>query len=157
MLVNEFEGSPDDGQSRIWPVKVFRGVQPYDPVNNKLVVPHTTGSDKASYWKNFDWEKAVTAGMKSAGLPFSGKVDFIKTQMSWLINHMVTPGKTAVGCNECHNKNGRLKDIDGIYIPGRDASKTLDIYGWLIAFMTLAGVILHGLGRIISHYWSKRS
>ena len=157
VLVNEFEGSPEDGESRIWPVKVFRGVQPYDPVNKRLVVPHTTGSDEASYWKNFDWEKAVTAGMKSADLPFSGKVEFIKTQMSWLINHMVTPGKTAVGCNECHTKNGRLKDIDGIYIPGRDASEKLDKYGWLIAFLTLAGVTLHGIGRVISHYWSKRS
>ncbi|MBT8119199.1 MAG: tetrathionate reductase family octaheme c-type cytochrome [Gammaproteobacteria bacterium] len=156
VLVNEFEGSPYDGESRIWPVKVFRGVQPYDPVNQTLVVPHTTGSDKASYWKNFDWQKAVAAGMKSAGLPFSGEVDFVKTQMSWLINHMVTPGEGAVGCNECHSKNGRLKDIDGIYIPGRDADKTLDAYGWLIASMTLVGVILHGIGRIISYYWSKR-
>jgi hypothetical protein len=77
--------------------------------------------------------------------------------MTWLINHMVAPAEGAVGCNECHSKNGRLKDIDGIYIPSRDASVKLDTYGWLIAFMTLAGVILHGIGRIISYYWSKRS
>ncbi|NOQ90714.1 MAG: cytochrome C, partial [Gammaproteobacteria bacterium] len=135
----------------------FRGVQPYDPVNKTLVVPHTTGSDEASYWKNFDWEKAVAAGMESAGLPFSGKVDFVKTQMSWLINHMVTPGKGAVGCNECHNKNGRLKDIDGIYIPGRDADKNLDLIGGTIALLTLIGVFMHGIGRIVSYYWSKRT
>ncbi len=156
VLVNEFEGSPDDGESRIWPVKVFRGVQPYDPVNKTLVVPHTTGSDKTSYWKNFDWEKAVAAGMESAGLPFSGKVDFVKTQMSWLINHMVAPGKDAVDCNECHKKNGRLKDIEGIYIPGRDADKNLDLIGGAIALLTLIGVFMHGIGRIVSYYWSKR-
>mgnify|MGYP000144230405 CR=1 FL=1 len=155
--VNDFEGSPDDGKSRIWPVKVFRGVQPYDPEMNRLVVPHTTGSDEASYWKHFDWVKAVQAGMDSAGLPFSGTVDFIKTQMSWPINHMVAPAKDAVACDECHSKNGRLKDIDGIYIPGRDASEKLNFYGWLIALLTLVGVVLHGFGRIFSHFWRRRT
>jgi hypothetical protein len=77
--------------------------------------------------------------------------------MTWLINHMVAPAEGAVGCNECHSKNGRLKDIDGIYIPGRDASKNLDKYGWWIALLSLLGVLAHGAGRIISHYWSKRS
>ena len=97
-----------------------------------------------------------TAGMLSAGLPFSGKVDFIKTQMSWPITHMVAPAEDAVDCNECHSKNGRLKDIDGIYIPGRDADIWLDRVGWGLALLTLIGVILHGLGRIISFYWRKR-
>jgi octaheme c-type cytochrome (tetrathionate reductase family) len=154
--INEFFGSPDDGKSRIWPVKVFRGVQPYDPERGTLVVPHTTGINEDAYWRNFDWNRAITAGMLSAGQPFSGKVDFIKTQMSWPINHMVAPAKDAVGCDECHRVNGRLKDIKGIYIPGRDASKILDMSGWSIALLTLVGVILHGFGRIISHLWSKR-
>ena len=129
MPINDFGGSPDDGKSRIWPVKVFRGVQPYDPVMGTLVVPHTTGLDDEGYWKNFNWERAITAGMLSAGRPFSGKVDFIKTQMSWPINHMVAPAENAVGCDECHSKNGRLKDIEGIYIPSRDASVRLDTAG----------------------------
>jgi len=157
VLINDFEGSADDGKSRIWPVKVFRGVQPYDPEIGNLVVPHTTGEDEASYWKNFDWVKAVAAGMKSAGLPFSGKVDFIKTQMTWPINHMVAPAKDAVDCDECHSKDGRLKDIKGIYIPGRDASEKLDMFGWSIALLTLVGVMLHGMGRIFSYLWSKHS
>ena len=155
--INDFGGSPDDGKSRIWPVKVFRGKQPYDPVRQTLVVPHTTGQNDDAYWKKFDWEKSISAGMISAGQPFSGDVDFIKTQMSWPITHMVAPAKDAVGCVECHSKNGRLKDIKGIYIPGRDTNKNLDMAGWLIALLTLVGVILHGLGRVISHYWSKRS
>ena len=157
VLINNFEGSADDGKSRIWPVKIFRGVQPYDPVLETLVIPHTTGHDEASYWKHFDWEKAITAGMQSADLPFSGRVDFIKTQMSWPITHMVAPAKNALACNECHSKNGRLQNIKGIYIPARDASEKLDMFGWLIALLTLVGVIMHGIGRIISHYWSKGS
>ena len=156
MPINDFEGSPDDGKSRIWPVKVFRGTQPYDPEMQTLVVPHTTGLNEDGYWKNFDWKKAITAGMLSAGQPFSGKVDFIKTQMSWPITHMVAPAEGAVGCNECHSKDGRLKAIDGIYIPGRDAVRWLDMAGWGLALLTLIGVLLHGLGRIFSFYWRKR-
>ena len=153
--INSFRGSPDDGRSRIWPIKVFRGVQPYDPEMGTLVVPHTTGLDEDSYWRSFDWKKAITAGMLSAGRPFSGKVDFIKTQMSWPINHMVAPAEDAVNCDECHKKNGRLRDIKGIYIPGRDASIKLDKTGWMIALLTLIGVLGHGLGRIISYLWRK--
>jgi octaheme c-type cytochrome (tetrathionate reductase family) len=156
VLVNEFSGSPDDGKSRIWPVKVFRGVQPYDPVNQTLVVPHTTGQDEASYWKHFNWKKAISAGMESAGLPFSGEVDFIKTQMSWPINHMVAPAKDAVACDECHSKNGRLENIKGIYIPGRDSRPMLDTIGWGVALITLIGVLLHGAGRMFSYYWRQR-
>jgi len=155
--INKFEGSAKDGKSRIWPVKVFRGRQPYDPQMQTLVVPHTTGINEDGYWKNFDWKKAVTAGMLSAGQPFSGKVDFINTQMSWPITHMVAPASDAVACNECHSKNGRLKEIDGIYIPARDSAQWLDVIGWGLALLTLMGVLLHGLGRIISFYWSKRS
>lgn len=142
--INHFSGSPDDGISRIWPVKVFRGMQPYDPVNKTLVVPHTVGKDDTAYWSNFDWDKAITAGMKSAGRPFSGKVDFIKTQMSWPITHMVAPAKNALGCEDCHSKNGRLQAIEGIYIPGRDANEWLVKIGWSLALLSLIGVLLHG-------------
>lgn len=157
LLINKFEGAADDGKSRIWPVKIFRGVQPYDPVRNTLVVPHTTGHDENSYWKNFDWKKAISAGMQSAGLPFSGEVDFIKTQMTWPITHMVAPANNAVSCRECHSKNGRLQNIDGIYIPARDRSELLDKAGWLLVLLTLAGVVMHGTLRLIGYLWSRRS
>ena len=53
--INRFEGSARDGISRIWPVKVFRGIQPYDPVLQTLLVQHTTGHDESSYWEYFIW------------------------------------------------------------------------------------------------------
>jgi len=28
--------------------------------------------------------------------------------------------------------------------------------GWIIALLTLVGVVMHGLGRIASYKWSKR-
>jgi len=61
--INHYEGSPTDGKSMIWPVKVFRGKQPYDKVNLTLVTPHTAGDDKTGYWKNFVWDKAIASGM----------------------------------------------------------------------------------------------
>lgn len=148
--INRFEGSPDDGISRIWPVKVFRGMQPYDPVNKTLVVPHTAGKDDTAYWENFDWNKAIEAGMASANRPFSGKVDFIKTEMSWPITHMVAPAENALACTDCHSKNGRLQHIEGVYIPGRDSNKYLDMAGWTLALLSLIGVLIHGALRIFT-------
>lgn len=146
--INWLGGSPDDGKSMIWPVKVFRGSQPYDPVNNTLVKPHTTGNDDTGYWKNLVWDKAIEAGMKDAGLPFSGKVDFIKTEMFWPITHMVAPKEKALACTECHSKNGRLAGIEGVYIPGRDANPLIEKLGWSIALLSLLGSLGHGLMRI---------
>jgi ribosomal protein S27AE len=37
--INRFEGSPDDGKSKVWPIKVFRGKQPYDTATNTLLDP----------------------------------------------------------------------------------------------------------------------
>jgi octaheme c-type cytochrome (tetrathionate reductase family) len=116
VYINRYYGSADDGISRIWPVKVFRGVQPYDPVNHTMVVPHTAGEDDAAYWLSFDWVKSITHGMKIAGRPFSGKVDFVKTQMTWPITHMVAPAEDALSCDECHSKNSRLKHLKGLDI-----------------------------------------
>ncbi len=148
--INAFAGSADDGISRIWPVKVFRGKQPYDPVNKTLVVPHTAGKDEAAYWSNFDWDKSIAAGMKFAGRPFSGEIDFIETRMSWPITHMVAPAENALGCDDCHSKNGRLQAVEGIYIPGRDSVDWLDRIGWSLALLSLLGVLVHGAIRIFT-------
>jgi len=148
--INRFEGSPNDGKSLIWPVKVFHGQQPYDTVNKTLIVPHTFGADDSAYWTNFDWDKSLAEGMKVAGIPYSGKYGFVKTEMSWPITHMVAPKADALSCAQCHSKNGRLKGVQGIYMPGRDSNKLLDIFGWGIALLALIGVLIHGGIRIIT-------
>ncbi len=147
--INTLEGSATDGKSMIWPLKVFRGVQPYDPVNRTLVTPHTAGADATAYWTNFGWEKAVEAGMKVSGAPFSGQIDFIRTEMSWPITHMVAPKEKALACTECHSENGRLAGIDGVYIPSRAGFGPLDKAGWGIALLTLLGVLGHGAVRLV--------
>lgn len=147
--INTFKGSGKDGRSRIWPVKVFRGHQPFDPVNKTMVVPHTAGKDDTAYWENFDWDKSIKAGMEYVGLPFSGEVDFIKTSMTWPITHMVAPAENALGCDDCHSKDGRLQQIEDIYIPGRDSVEWVDRIGWILALLALIGVMLHAAIRYL--------
>jgi octaheme c-type cytochrome (tetrathionate reductase family) len=148
--INKINGSSDDGKSLIWPFKIMRGKQPYDPEYGTLVKPHTVGNDDTGYWKNLNWEKAIAAGMQSVGMPFSGKVDFIETEMYWPTTHMVAPKDKALGCAECHAKDGRLAGITGVYLPGRDANPLVDKVGWLLALLVLIGVLAHGLIRIVS-------
>jgi octaheme c-type cytochrome (tetrathionate reductase family) len=144
--INRIDGSSKDGRSMIWPMKIMRGVQPFDPVNKTLVMPHTAGP--GGYWKELNWESAVADGMQNMGAPFSGKVDFIKTEMYWPITHMVAPKEKVVACAECHTTNSRLKGIDGIYMPGFSKFGWLDQLGWLAALATLIGVLIHGGVRI---------
>lgn len=146
--INRFEGSPTDGKSKIWPIKVFRGKQPYDKATLSLLVPHTFGPDDSAYWSNFDWKKSLTFGMKSVNQKFSGDYGFISTEMSWPITHMVAPKEDALKCSQCHSPYGRLQKVSGIYMPGRDANKYLNFLGWSAALLALIGVIIHGALRI---------
>ena len=150
--INHFEGSASDGKSMIWPVKMFRGKQVYDAVNKQLVVTHLAGNDDTAFWTNFNWDKAVAAGMTTAKLPFSGKLDFIETESAWPITHMVAPKGKALTCADCHVNNGRLEKVDGVYMPGRsrDHMAGLDKVGWAAMALVLLGVIGHGLIRVVS-------
>jgi octaheme c-type cytochrome (tetrathionate reductase family) len=151
--INSFEGSPTDGKSKIWPIKLFTGKQPYDKATNQLLIPHTFGGegDETAFWKVFDWNKSLEAGMKSVNENFSGEYGFVSTDMAWPITHMVAPKEDALKCEQCHQPSigvGRLDKVPGIYMPGRSANKLLDMIGWPLALLTLLGVLGHGAGRI---------
>jgi octaheme c-type cytochrome (tetrathionate reductase family) len=145
--VNRFLGDADTPDTRIWPVKVMRGKQPYDAELKTLVAPLTTG--EKGYWKTFNWDQAIDLGMQAVGRPYSGKYDFVETEMLWPITHMIAPAEEALACNECHSGNGRLEGVDGIYIPGRDSVDWVDRIAMALLLMTLAGVILHGAARYL--------
>lgn len=149
VAINDFTGSYDDPNARIWPFKVMQGKQPYDKGNNTLVITHLFGKDQEAYWKSFDWNSAIQSGMDSVGAPFSGEYGFIETTMHWPLTHMVAPKEESLTCAECHSQNGRLEKLSGFYMPGRDRSSLLDRIGWLVVLATLVGVLLHGLGRMI--------
>ena len=91
--------------------------------------------------------------MKLIDLPFSGKYGFIETEMTWPINHMVSPKKQTVTCTECHTREGgRLANLSGFYLPGRDSNPLVELLGKLLLLMTLAGVLVHGGARL----WTSR-
>ena len=113
-------------------------------------MPHLFGKDPDAYWKSYDWNRALEAGMKSDGYPYSGELGFIESEMSWPITHMVATKEDTVQCDGCHARDGRLKDVAGIYMPGQDRFAALDVAGWSLVALVLVGVMVHGIGRIVT-------
>jgi octaheme c-type cytochrome (tetrathionate reductase family) len=149
--INGFSGSREDPRSRIWPFKRMHTWQPYDKGNGTLVYTHLWGEDDAAYWGNYDMAAAIEKGMADFGLEYSGEFGFIQTISWWPITHMVAPKEDALACGDCHTpRNSRLASVEGVYLPGRDHNRWLDIIGTLIVGGTLAGIILHALIRFFS-------
>jgi hypothetical protein len=113
------------------------------------VISHLFGKDADAYWKSFNWDPAIKAAMDAAGASYSGQYGFIETTMHWPLSHMVSPKEEALGCADCHSRDGRLKALTDFYLPGRDKNYWLDLIGWLAVLGTLGGVSLHGLARIL--------
>jgi octaheme c-type cytochrome (tetrathionate reductase family) len=142
-------GEQNDSDSRIYPFKVHKGNQPYDKVNQTLLMPLL--SSKKGYWDHLNWIEALTVGQESMGLPFSGEFDFVETSYVFPITHMVAPKEQSLSCSECHSKtDSRLANLKGFYMPGRDESRLLNFAGWGAVLASLAGVLIHALGRVFS-------
>ncbi len=159
--MNSLDGSYNDkgenqqslNPSKIWPVKVHRGKQIYDTEYKTLIQPKLWSPNKgdSAYWTDFDWNEASAAGMNYLGLPYSGKYDFVETEMYWPLNHMVAPKEEALSCKDCHTRdNGRLASLNDFYLPGRDKNKYLDIFGIAMVVMAVFGVFAHGTLRVVA-------
>ncbi len=148
-------GMADDPNARIYPFKVHRGVQPYDKVNNNLLAPMLSG--KYGYWATLDWQVALSKGMEAMGVPYSGQFDFVSSTYYFPTTHMVAPKDNVVGCTECHvSQDGRMAEVPGVYMPGRDSLKMVDTLGWLAVIGALLGVVLHGIGRVFTNGNGKK-
>ncbi|HVO12884.1 MAG TPA: tetrathionate reductase family octaheme c-type cytochrome [Vicinamibacteria bacterium] len=148
--INRLFGSYAEPDAKIVPVKVHRARQPFDEENRLLVQPKLAGTHDGdgALWRDFDWQRSASEGMKLVGLPYSGKLGFVETEMIWPINHMVAPKGQAVGCAECHTRRGsRLAGLTDFYLPGRDRNRWVDGLGSLGIGLALAGVVLHAGGR----------
>lgn len=144
LSLNPLGGEPGDENSKIWPVKVMRGVQPWDPENKVLIPPKLFGKkESGAFWASYDWQQAAKAGMKEAGLEFSGKVGWIETETNWPLSHMVGLKSEVLSCRECHSADSRLAGVGGIYLAGRDVSKKVDLVGVLLILLSLGGVFVH--------------
>jgi octaheme c-type cytochrome (tetrathionate reductase family) len=148
--VSEPVGDPGDPQARIFPFKIHKGKQPYDKVHNTLLAPLLSGKD--GYWTTLDWSSAIAKGQAALNVPFSGEFDFVESSYFFPTTHMVAPKQNVVGCAECHvRETGRLQQVGGVYLPGRDRASLLDTFGWIAVLGALLGMTLHGLGRIFSN------
>lgn len=97
-------GKISDAKSKIFPFKVVKSKQPYDPVSKNLVIPRIYGEE--SYSSTHNWVTASTKGMQQINQEFSGTIDFIEIKMYWPINHTVMSADNALKCTSCHGKGG---------------------------------------------------
>ena len=93
-------GDIKDSNSKIYPFKFMRGIQPADTMHNHLLVPHLAGP--GGYWETLDWQKAFSEGMSAAGLPYSGVYKWVESIMYIGLNHEVLAKRFALSCVQCH-------------------------------------------------------
>ena len=156
--LNKLMGSYEDNlhpmdskhPSRIYPVKTMRGNQVYDTEYHKLINPKLVGAKgSGGYWQDFDWDSSATKGMEYLGYKYSGHYGFVNTKSYWPINHEVVPANQALSCESCHRPNGRLENLSGFYLPGRDRNPLIEWFGIFAIIGALLGVSIHGILRIL--------
>lgn len=155
--INPPTGDYTDPDARIWPFKIHKGKQPYDTELNRILPIKLFGrKGSGAFWSDYDWDKALHAGAKLNQLAFSGQYDFIETNGYWPIKHMVAPAEQAVPCEACHSKQSRLAGLNDFYLVGRDSHIWVEYFGAIAIFGGLAGVMAHGLLRIVTVRRRKR-
>lgn len=150
--INTLHGQVNCPDSRIWPVKVHRGRQPFDSeyktILNMKVFADNPG--EGAFWQDLDMDVAIQLGMEYNERPYSGSYHFENTEVFWPLNHMVSPKEQALACTDCHVRNdGRLASLTGFYIPGRDHSPLADFGGKALVLISLLGVGIHLILRIL--------
>jgi hypothetical protein len=145
--INDFTGSREDGRSRIWPFKTMHTWQPADVGYGTLVYAHLWGEGADAYWGGYDMGQSIARGMRDFGLNYSGQFGFVETHSFWPITHMVAPSEDALSCADCHARDGRLAEVEGVYLPGRDRHPLIDQIGLIAVIGTLTGALGHGLTR----------
>ena len=154
VFVNRPVGRAEDGRSKIVPFKTMRTIQPFDVRLKRLAAPLL--STPEGFWKTLDWESALAKGMEMQGLTFSGEFDFVPTEFSYSLNHMIAPAAEALDCVDCHRDGGRLEQIAGVYIPGRDNNPWADGLGLGMVILSWLGVLIHGTLRYVGTRKMKR-
>lgn len=150
--INTLFGSYSDDDSRIYPMKVHRGKQPYDTEHMTIIQPKLWDAEanQGALWIDLDWEAALRTGMEYVNMPYSGKYDFIETEMFLPLSHMVSPSDQALSCDACHTRqDGRLAGIEGAYIPAQSNHAAIDYFGIFLLIMSLGGVLTHAIARYV--------
>jgi octaheme c-type cytochrome (tetrathionate reductase family) len=113
-------GSPTatylDADAKIYPFKMMTGNQPFDAVDDTVLVPHLWGTVTGPnpYWAKYDWNLALqdssdySATLASYGgfQAYNGSYKFADTVMLLKVDHEVAPAEQALGygnnCGDCH-------------------------------------------------------
>lgn len=150
--INTLYGDASCPDSKIWPVKIHRGRQPFDSEYKTILNMKVFGKEKGegAFWQDLDMDTAIALGMEYNDRPYSGTYHHVDTEVYWPVNHMVSPKEESLTCNDCHTrKGGRLEGLNGFYLPGRDYSSMANMGGKAIIIITLLGVLIHIALRII--------
>jgi octaheme c-type cytochrome (tetrathionate reductase family) len=151
--INTLNGNATCPDSRIYPVKIHGGKQPFDAKHKTILAMKLFAENKGEggFWMDLDWDRSIELGMEYNELPYSGSYEFLSTEVTWPVNHMVAPAKDALSCAECHTRNNsRLAGLNDFYLPGRDRSALADIGGFSLVILTLMGVLVHMTLRLIN-------
>ncbi len=151
--INRLFGNYNDSTAKIWPVKVHRGKQPFDPETKQILAMKLFANNKGegAFWEDLDWDAAIQKGMEYNERAWSGKYEFYETEAYWPVNHMVSKKSETLGCTECHvREKGRLANLTDFYLPGRDFNRWIDYGGLGIILLSLIGVLIHSLLRLFS-------
>ncbi len=154
LKINTLMGEYRDANSKIHPVKIHRGKQPYDKVHLTLIQPKLWDADtgRGALWLDFDWQKALQTGMDNLGMPYSGQYGFVRSEMYLPVNHMVSLAENSLKCRDCHTrKDGRLAGLTDFYMPGRDYHAGIDTFGRLLIILSFLGVAAHGTARYLTY------
>lgn len=119
--LNKLNGKITDANAKIYPFKVMRGKQIYDAGNNVIIIPKLFGEN--GYWKTWDWDVASREGMKVVNLEYSGKFDFVETELYIPLHHMVAPKENILKCYDCHHKSKSILDWEMLGYSGDPMSK----------------------------------
>jgi len=99
VFLNPPSGDKRNPAARIFPFKAHTAVQPYDLQSKVLAIPKLS----ADYEVDFDWNRAISDGMRAVGLDYSGQFGWVETTLYTGIHHTVSPAKEALGCTDCHS------------------------------------------------------
>ncbi|MCK7497407.1 MAG: hypothetical protein MZW92_46410 [Comamonadaceae bacterium] len=104
----------------IWPVKVFRGKQPYDTVQPDAGHPAHRRQRRHRLLEELQLgEGHRRRHDRRPARRSAASIGFVETEMSWPITHMVAPKDERAGLRPVPQPtSGRLQKVAGIYMPG---------------------------------------
>ena len=104
VIMSRPAGDIKDKTAKIYPYKLYTGNQPMDTKFKYLSI----FQQYKSLWDDYNWDKALKAGAEGAGLPYSGKYQFVNTVTYIAVEHEVSPREETLQCGECHMGGTRM-------------------------------------------------